>query len=262
MFTFDLAAALEAESAGSFATTFPRWNENAALFEFYDDGEPDNIDVCKIVFGGGEDQIDDITGADHRNLTDVYDTLVNRAVWTVRTGYNYVDTGAQATDTIVFTPFLQRGNQAITDRFLHSATVAVYAINGSTPLYTASDAALTTTLTGSVSTGDTVITVASTAGLVNADVLAVGDELLTVVSVNSGTQLTVARGALGTAAAAHSNGDELYRSAADAQGVFLCSRVNTSVLMFGQSYTLLASIRQGAETYTSSHTFQFVENDV
>lgn len=262
MFVFDLHAAMEAESSGSFAATFPRWTENAALFEFYDDAEPENIDVAKITFGGGEDQIDEITGPDHRNLTEIYDALLNRAVWTVRTGYNYVDTGSQVTDTISFTPFLQRGNQAVTDRFLRSASVSVYNINGSTPLYTAQDDALTTTLSSAVAPGDAVWSVASTAGLAPTEILAIGGELVTIVSVDSGTQLTVTRASAGTSAESHGIGAEAWRSAADTQGVFLCSKIDTSALTYGQSYTLLATITHAGVSYTSSHTFQFVQNDV
>ena len=239
----------------------PRWHENAAVIEFYDDGEPTVIDLCKIVIGGGEDQIDSITGPDHINLGDVYTAISGSSIWTARTGFNYTDTDDQSTDTISFTPFLQRGSEAVVDGFLHSATIGVYAVDGGL-LYDATDQALSTTVTGGLTLGGTTLVVADTSGYNAGDTIASGEELISITTVDSGTQLTVTRGTNGTIAAAHGDGEEVYRGAADSQGVFLCEKLGTSAMSFGSTYTLLVTITYRDESYTSSHSFSFVENDV
>jgi hypothetical protein len=261
-FSFDIAAAMEAEAVGSFASNFPQWAENAVLIEIYDDGNADNIDEAKIVFGGGEDQIDEITGPDHLNLGDLFAQIAGKNVWSVLVGYDYDDTGDQSTDVLTFTPFLQKSAQAISDRFLKSASISVYAIDGSTPLVTAADNALSMTISPGLGAGDGTVTVDDTTGVQVNDVLAIDDELVQVTSVDSSTVLSIDRGFDGTSAAAHGDGSELYRSAADAQGVFRCQITNTTSLTVGDNYSLSVSITYKDQSYTGLHQFLFELNDV
>jgi hypothetical protein len=261
-FTFDVRHALEQTAAGSFAANFPRWEENGCLIKIYDDGDPDNFDVAKVTFGGGEDQIDEITGADHRDLTQIFDALGNSNVWSCLTGYNYVDTGAQATDTLEFTPFLLRGDQQLVDDFLRGASVSVFAVDGAAPLFTIGDAAVLTTLAAGVSAGATTLALASTTGLAANQVAAIEDELVEIVSVDSATDVTVVRGHLGTTAVAHGSGVEFSRGAADDRGIFHCSKVNTTALVVGNVYTVKIDIGYKNKTYTSTHQFTFLLNNV
>lgn len=261
-FTFDVRYALEQTAAGSFATNFPRWEENGCLVKIYDDGDPDNFDVAKVTFGGGEDQIDDITGADHRDLTQIFDAISGSAVWSCLTGYNYVDTGAQATDTLEFTPFLLRGDQQLLDDFLRGASVSVFNVDGSSPLFTIGDAALLTSLTAGINASATTLQLADTTGLNANEILAIEDELVQIVSVDSGTDITATRGYAGTTAVAHGNGVEVSRSAADDRGIFHCTKVNTTALVVGNVYTVKIDITYKAKTYTSTHQFTFLLNNV
>jgi hypothetical protein len=69
-YSIDVAYAYEsANGAGTFATKVPPYEEHAMIVEIYDDANAENRDLTKIVFGGGEDQVDNITGDDHRDLT-------------------------------------------------------------------------------------------------------------------------------------------------------------------------------------------------
>jgi hypothetical protein len=261
-FSFDVRQGLNATTPGSFDTEFPQWDERGCLIEVYDDADVDNWDVAKVVFGGGEDQIDAITGADHRNLSDIYDLLTGSNVWMCLTGYNYTDTGAQATDTLEFAPFLLKGGQQVVDRFLRGATVAVYEVDGASALFTITDAHLETSLTTAVNAGNTSLEVVSTAGFQGGDVIALDDELVTVTSVVDGTHLAVARGSLATVPASHTAGTAVTRSAADARGIFKCQKVGTAAMTVGNQYTVKVSIGYKNEVFTSTHQFTFVANDV
>lgn len=259
---FDVRHAMEQTAAGSFATAFPQWEEHGCLVVLYDDADAESWDAAKITFGGGEDQIDEIRGADRRNLTEIFDAITGANVYSCLTGYNYIDSGAQATDTLQFAPFLLKGDQQVNDRFLRSAVVSVYAVDGAAPLFTINDLALETSLTGSVTAGDAILPVADSSGFAVNDVVALENELVEVLAVPNGTSLQVARGHLGTTAAAHGSGVDVVRSAADGRGIFHVQKVDTSSMTVGNQYTVKITIGYQDRTYTSTHQFTFVMNDV
>jgi predicted ribosome-associated RNA-binding protein Tma20 len=262
--SFDLRTALDTGAPGTFAGHFPRWDETGCLIEIYDDADPTNWDAAKVVFGGGEDQIDDITGASKRNLTEIYDLIAGSNIWSCLVGVNYTDTGAVATDQITFTPWLLKGEQSIEDRFLRSSTVEVYAIDGANLLFTLTDTDtyLSTTLTAAVNDSDTVLPVVSSAGVAAGDFLAIEDEIVVVTNVPTGTSIAVTRAQLGTTAVAHNSGALITRSGADERGVFRMVKTGTSLLVPGNTYTVKVVIGYKAQTYTSSHQIIFLLNDV
>jgi len=92
---------------------FPTYEENGVLVMFYDDGDTTVMDVSKQVLGGNEDELYNITGVDHRDLSSLYNAVNGGNIYECRTGYEYTDTGDQTTDTITFHPFLQKGGQTI-----------------------------------------------------------------------------------------------------------------------------------------------------
>jgi hypothetical protein len=265
-FSFDVRAAMEADTPGSFATAFPEWEHHAVTVKVYDDADPTNFDCNKITFGGTEDQMDEIRGPDRLSLADLNDSIAaNSDLWSVLVGYNYDNDGNaadQTLHTISFSPFLLNKGETVLSRKMRSAQVEIFETDGTTPLMTMIDQALETTLTNPIGISDTAIVVGDTTGMQSGDVLTIEDELISVTSVDSGTDLTVARGVNGTVAAAHGAGQVVYRSAADQQGVFHVSQLDTSALVVGTTYTLSAAITMGGETFRSTHRFLFAENEV
>lgn len=262
--TFDVRHAVDqgGGAPGNFDALFPRWEEHAVLIKVYDSADPSaNFDVAKLVFGGDQDQVDGITGSDHRNLTEIFNSISGGGVVAAcLLSFKYVNTGLRATDQLYFYPFLLLNGQQVSDRFLRTARVDIYDVNIVSPLFTISDGSVETTLTASVSDAQTVFTVASTSGFSNGDVLALDDELVTVNGVPPGpTTLNVTRSL--TAAAAHSNGAAIWKSGADGRGVFECIRTNTNILVYGQNYTAKVTIGYKQLQYVSTHQFLFLQND-
>lgn len=265
VWTFDPAYAIEQQGgSGAFNNEFPFYDENGMLVQFYDDTDPDNTDWCKLVFGGGEDEIDFIGGADKRNLTEIYNAIIGSgALAASLLGFEYDDTGSQNTDTLIFHPFLLINGQVIEDAFLHSAVVEVFEVDGSSALFTVTDPPnWQDSLQAAVNATTTSFIVVNTTGLASGHILAVGDELVEVVNVVSATELQVARGAGGTTAQSHSSAAEIWRSGSDARGVFSAAKTDTTDLIYNRSYTAKVRIRWKAIEYVTTHQFLFRENDV
>ncbi len=265
-YKFDVAEAYEnANGTGTFATKFPPYEEHALLIEIYDDANSENRDINKIVFGGGEDQIDEITGVDHRDLTSIYNRLGASTVSMCLLGSRYTATGVPANDLIGFYPALQVNGAAITDKFLHHATVELYEVDGVSPIFVGTDTPLYSQLLSAPlgsGAGAVQLTVPSTTGLTAGKILACDNELMTVVTVDSPNLVTVTRGSLGTTRAAHSAGAEVWISGADARGIFNVVKTGASDLVFETNYTVKVSITWKGTSYVSIHQFLFRENDV
>jgi hypothetical protein len=266
VFRFDPAWAYESNNgAGSFNAQFPFYDEHALLIKFYDDADPSvNADWSKLVFGGGEDEIDFIGGTDKRDLTEIYNAIMGSgALAAALLGFEYIDTNNQATDTLIFHPFLLINGQVVQGPFLHTASVGVYEVDGTAPLFTVTDTPpYASTLSSAVNAVVTVFNLPSTVGLVAGQILAVDDELVQIVSVDNATQITVTRGVQSTTPAAHSMGAEIWRSGADGRGIFSASKVDTSALIYNRSYTARVTIRWKTIEYVSTHQFLFRENDI
>lgn len=265
-YSFDAAKAYEnSNGVGTFATKFPPFEEHALVVEIYDDANPENRDINKIVLGGGEDQIDEITGADHRDLTQIYNRLGSSTVSMCLLGFEYTDTGVPANDLIGFYPSLQVNGAAITDKFLHHATIELYEVDGVSPIFVGTDTPLYSQLLSAPlgsSAGAVQLTVPSTTGLTAGKILACDNELMTVVTVDSPTLVTVTRASLGTTRVAHSAGAEVWISGADARGIFKVVKTGASDLVFETNYTVKVSITWKGASYISTHQFLFRENDV
>lgn len=104
----------------------------------------------------------------------------------------------------------------------------------------------TTTLNGAITAAATSITVASTANFTNSKSITIGSERMTITSVPNGTTLVVVRGANGTTAAAHSNGDTVT-----ANDTFVCRSVA------GASGTELGRYDFSTGTYTNTPSNQY-----
>ncbi len=168
---------------------FPTYEEHGVLVMFYDDSDVSIMDISKQVLGGSEDQIHEITGVDHRNLSNIWDAVNGGNIYECRAGYEYIDTDNQTTDTITFRPFLQKGGQTI---------------------------------------------------------LADGNATIKVCNIDSTSALL---------------GGILTDTAADSNGVFTVSKVDTSSLTPNTTYTLIVSITHDSVTYTSTHQFLFASNE-
>lgn len=263
--TFDVKHAIDqgGGAPGNFDALFPHWEEHALLVKVYDSADAStNFDVAKLVFGGGEDQIDGITGSAHRNLTEIFDSITGGGVVAAcLLSFKYVDTGVRATDELYFYPFLLLNGQQVADRFLRTARVDIYDVNGVNPLFTVADGSVETTITASIGDAQTVIPVLTTAGFNAGDVLAIDDELVTVNGTPPGpTTLNVIRSP--TTAAAHSNGAAIWKSGADPRGVFECIRTDTNILVYGQNYTAKVTVGYKQLQYVSTHQFLFLQNSV
>lgn len=265
-YSIDIGYAYEqANGAGTFATKFPPYEEHALLIEIYDDANADNRDINKLVFGGGEDQVDAITGDDHRDLTSIYNRLGSSTVSMCLLGFEYTDTGVPANDLIGFYPSLQVNGAAITDKFLHHATVELYEVDGVSPIFVGTDTPLYSQLLSAPlgsSAGAVQLTIASTTGLSAGKILACDNELMTVVTVDSPTLVTVTRASLGTTRAYHSAGAEVWITGADSRGIFKVVKTGASDLVFETNYTVKVSITWKGSSYLSIHQFLFRENDV
>ena len=169
VFSFDIAFAYDqANGAGAFNTQFPLYDEHALVLKFYDDADAAvNFDWNKLVFGGGEDHIDNITGIDHRDLTEIYNAVVGSgALAACLLGFEYQDTGSQTTDTLVFHPYLLINGQNVVDEFLHTATVQIFEVDNNTPLFTVQDTPpFSSTLASTMNISTTLMQLPSTAGL-------------------------------------------------------------------------------------------------
>jgi len=265
-YSIDVASAYEsANGAGTFAVKFPPYEEHAMLVEIYDDANAENRDLNKLVFGGGEDQIDAITGDDHRDLTQIYNRLGSSTVSMCLLGFEYTDTGVPANDLIGFYPSLQVNGAAITDKFLHHATVELYEVDGVSPIFVGTDTPLYSQLLSAPlgsGAGAVQLSIASTTGLTAGKILACDSELMTVVTVDSPTLVTVTRASLGTTRAAHSAGAEVWITGADARGIFKIVKTGASDLVFETNYTVKVSVTWKGASYISTHQFLFRENDV
>lgn len=260
---FDVQHAVDQGGAapGNFAALFPRWEEHGVLIKIYDSADAtNNFDVAKLVFGGGEDQIDAITGADHRDLTQIFNEVSGGGVLaTCMLSFKYLFTGTRATDVLTFYPFLLLNGQVVVDEFLRTARVDIYAVNGVSPLFTVADGSTETTLTAGIGVGQTTFSVASTAGFAAGDTLAIGDELVVVNGTPPGpTTLNVTR----SLAVTHDNGSAIWLSGADQRGVFEAARTDTNILVFGNNYTAKVTIGYKQLSYVSTHQFLFVANSV
>ena len=266
VFTFDPAFAYDQQNgAGAFQTLFPAYEEHALIVKFFDDLDASvNFDWNKLVFGGGEDHVDNITGVDHRDLTTIYNAIVGSgALAACLLGFEYDDTGSQTTDTLTFHPYLLINGQVVIDEFLHTASVEVFEVDAASALFTVQDTPpFASTLASAMNAVTTLLQVPSTAGLVPGQVLAVDDELVSIDSVDSGTDLTVTRGVQSTTAATHSLGAEIWRSGSDQRGVFSAAKTDTTDLVYNENYVARVTIRWKDVTYVSTHQFLFRENDI
>ena len=261
-YTFDIKDALNT----NYQAQFPAWGSYGVLVEFYETVvTKSNTAVAKVCLGGEMDQIENIGGDDHLTLGDLNDKIVGANIWSALTGVNYDNNGEDAdktTHTLTLTPYLHKGGRTVNDAFLQKASISVRDVDGGVDVITeiVDENSENSVLNGSINDVVTVVTVADGSAFSNG--LAVIDEEIVDITGITGNDLTITRAQSGTVATTHDNGAAIYKSGADANGFFSCSKVDCSALAVDTVYGVVVKVTHKGQDIESHHTFTLRENDI